>query len=225
VQPIVWLPTREVVGFEALSRFSRWTPDRWFHRAWTSGEGLDMELAAVESALPLIATLPDDLYLAINVSPLTLLSARLEELVAAHARKVVLELTEHDRIGDYSLYRSAIDRLRSVGARFAVDDAGAGHSSLQHILELAPDMIKLDRSLTTHCNEDPAKRSLMVCLATFASQTKTCLIAEGIETSDEAEALVSYGVAFGQGYYFGRPAPELALEVDAETGGWVVQPA
>lgn len=226
LQPIVWLPTREVVGFEALTRFAAWTPDRWFQRAWEAGVGLEFELQAVKRVLPTLADLPSDIYLAVNVAPLTLLSTDLVKLLRhASPHRIVLELTEHAPIDTYDLYRPQLRRLRKLGVRIAVDDAGAGHASLQHIIQLGPDIIKLDRILTSNCHKDPVRRSLLRCLATFASQTKTCLLAEGVETVEEADALISHGVAFGQGYYFGRPERHATLAVSAELGGWLVAPA
>ncbi len=226
LQPIVWLPTSEVVGFEALTRFAAWTPDRWFQRAWETGVGLKFELQAVKRALPTLADLPADVYLAVNVAPLTLLSTDLLKLLRnANPHRIVLELTEHAPIDKYDIYRRQLRRLRKLGVRIAVDDAGAGHASLQHIIQLGPDIIKLDRILTSNCHKDPVRRSLLRCLATFASQTKTSLLAEGVETTDEADALISHGVAFGQGYYFGRPQRHAALAVSAESGGWLVATA
>ena len=219
-QPIVWLPTAEVVGFEALSLFVTWPPDRWFDAAWEGGVGLELELQAVERALSTLASIPDDVYLAVNVSPITLLSSQLATVLrTSEPHRIVLELTEHERIREYGLYREQLTSLRRLGTRIAVDDAGAGHSSLRHIIQLGPDIIKLDRALTTDCDKDPVRRALMTCLATFASETRTSLVAEGIETAEQAAALVSYGVAFGQGFYFGRPGPQPTLETCTDTGG------
>jgi len=206
-QPIVGLPSREVVGFEVLTRFGRWTPDRWFRRAWQIGVGLEFELSVLERALPVLDRLPAPMTLAINVSPLTLISPELHQAVGSvDASRIVLELTEHERISEYPVYREQLTRLRSLGVRIAVDDAGAGHSSLRHILQLAPDTVKLDRDLTAGCDADAARRSLIRSLVGFTSETGMCMVAEGIETEEESAALVSFGVTRGQGYLFGAPA-------------------
>lgn len=225
LQPIVWLPTGEVVGFEALTRFREWPPDRWFRQAWEMGAGLELELLAVRRALPTIATLPDDIYVGINVSPVTLISSELSTMLrTSEPQRIVLEMTEHAPIQDYALYGDGIRRLRGHGVRIAIDDVGAGHSSLQHIIRLGPDVIKLDRALIAGCDSDPVKRVLMKCFATFAHETRTSLVAEGVETAEEAAALISYGVAFGQGYYFGAPQRDPTLTVSTETGGWLPIP-
>src|SRR5688500_4548792 len=145
LQPIVCLSQGSPVGFEALARFDRWTPDRWFQRAWEAGVGLAFEIRAVERALQLLDDLPDDVYLAINVSPYAAVSAGLmKALSTVDCTRIVLEVTEHAPIVDYELFNSQFARVRARGVRLAIDDVGAGHSSLQHIVQLAPDMIKLD---------------------------------------------------------------------------------
>lgn len=212
VQPIVRLQTREVIGFEALTRFAQWPPDCWFRKAWEMGVGLEFELLAVERALPTLVELPPDLYLSINVSPLTLISDELSVLLSErNADRIVLELTEHEPIADYDVYQERIRTLRGRGTRIAIDDVGAGHSSLLHIIKLAPDIIKLDRGLIAECDGDPVLDVLMRCIAQFARETDSSVVAEGIETAAEAATLISAGIAFGQGSYFGRPARHPAL--------------
>jgi EAL domain-containing protein (putative c-di-GMP-specific phosphodiesterase class I) len=86
-----------------------------------------------------------------------------------------------------------------------VDDAGAGYASLQHILQLQPDLIKLDMGLTRNVDFDPARRALAAALVAFARDTGSQIIAEGVETTCELEALRSIGVEKAQGYFLGRP--------------------
>jgi EAL domain-containing protein (putative c-di-GMP-specific phosphodiesterase class I) len=206
VQPIVRLSTGDVVGFEALSRFPTWSPDRWFNQAWDSGIGLEFEIVAVERAMSALRTLPDHVFLAINVSPLTLVSSVLfKKVISSEPHRIALELTEHQPIRDYTIYRDRVATLRGRGVRIAVDDVGAGHSSLQHIIQLSPDMLKLDRGLVAGCDQDPVRRVLTACFTTWAGQTEMSLVAEGIETAGEARTLASSGIAFGQGHFFGRP--------------------
>jgi EAL domain-containing protein (putative c-di-GMP-specific phosphodiesterase class I) len=91
--------------------------------------------------------------------------------------------------------------------RLAVDDAGAGFSSLHHILLLSPDIIKLDITLVRDINRDPVKRALAWSLVTFAREIGSTIIAEGIETAAELATLVELGIPWGQGYHLGRPEP------------------
>ena len=101
--------------------------------------------------------------------------------------------------------------LREQGARLAIDDAGAGFASLQHIVRLSPDFIKLDITLTRNIDADPVRRALATALISFASEIGADIIAEGIETEAEFQTLRGLGVPFGQGFYFGDPAPLAVL--------------
>ncbi len=136
-------------------------------------------------------------------------------LAAAPADRLVLEVTEHVRVEDYAALGSALRQLRLSGLRLAIDDAGAGFASLQHIVRLAPEGIKLDRTLTNHIEVDRARRALTSALISFASQTGATIVAEGIETRAEVEALRALGVAYGQGYFLGRPGPLEAADPPA----------
>jgi EAL domain-containing protein (putative c-di-GMP-specific phosphodiesterase class I) len=111
--------------------------------------------------------------------------------------------------------RTAISTLRRGGARLAVDDVGAGHASLRHILQLDPDLIKLDVSLTRDIERQRSQRAMASALVTFAREVGASVIAVGIETEAELEVIRELGVPLGQGYYFGRPdSPELLWEAD-----------
>ena len=89
--------------------------------------------------------------------------------------------------------------------RLAVDDAGAGFASLQHILRLKPDLIKLDRTFIEGLADDPVRRALTTALITFARDIDATLVAEGIATGAELDALRSLGVRHGQGRFLGAP--------------------
>jgi PAS domain S-box-containing protein len=215
VQPIVELATGCTVGVEALSRFPAHVgqgPEVWFADATAAGLGVELELAAIEKALATLQRLPSDLYLSLNASPATLASPRLVELLtAAPTERLVLELTEHLPVADYDILSAPLNRLRRLGVRLAVDDAGSGFASLQHILNLAPDTIKLDRALVQDVDTDPARASLVVSLVLFADRLGATLVAEGIEKPQERAALQDLGVRYGQGFHLGPPLPVTAL--------------
>lgn len=207
-QAIVDLQSGEAIGYEALTRFADGVgPDVRFAEAKAAGIGVDLELAALRTAIEAGAALPPDKFLALNVSPEVLLTARrrLVPLLDAVDRQIVLEVTEHSRIGDYKAFKRAIERLPRVS--LAVDDAGAGYSSLGHILELAPAFSKLDMSLVRGIDNDPRREALVAGLVFFAASTGCSLIAEGVEGEEEADVLRRLGVRYAQGYLFGRPAP------------------
>lgn len=209
-QPIVELETSKVVGFESLARFSSVpvrAPDLWFCDASEVGLGDELEALAIQYALA-PGKLSDDLYIACNVSPDVVLRGRLPAaLHDADLSRVVLEITEHASVNDYGTLESTLRPLRERGMRLSVDDAGAGHSSLRHILCLRPDYIKLDMSLTRDIGSDRPRRALAAALIGFARETGSELIAEGVETAAELAALRELGVGKGQGYLLGRPAP------------------
>ena len=209
-QPIVELDSREIVGYEALSRFEaepRRGPDEWFAEAHEVGLGPELELAAIRLACERSRDLPEGMFMAVNVSPVTTERPELLALLAGCEvnEEVVLEVTEHARVEDYRRFRVAIARVRALGARLAVDDAGAGFSSLRHIIELDAELIKLDGSLTRSLEQDPRRRSLAAALIEFGRESGASVLAEHIESELQLIELRRLGVHYGQGFHLGRP--------------------
>jgi EAL domain-containing protein (putative c-di-GMP-specific phosphodiesterase class I) len=210
-QPIWRLENVRPIGFECLSRFSAApprSPDKWFAEAAEAGLGTSLELAAIRLGLSALESLSADIYVAVNVSPQTILSGDLPDaLEGLPLEQIVLEITEHAHIDDYDRLLRVLYPLRSLGMRLAVDDAGAGYSSLQHILQIRPDLIKLDITLTRNINLDPARKALASALVVFARETGSRIIAEGVETASELSALRGIGIEMAQRYFLGRPMP------------------
>ncbi|HEX2086358.1 MAG TPA: EAL domain-containing protein [Solirubrobacteraceae bacterium] len=208
-QALLDLGSGEILGYEALARFradGARPPDHWFREAAEIGLDVELELAAVRSALRHVDRLPPDAWLMLNVSPSIALMRELDGVLrAAPADRIVLEVTEHAPIADYDEFNAAVAGLRSAGVRLAVDDAGAGFASLRHILRLAPDVIKLDAELTRGIDADPVRRALGAALMTFADDVGARMVAEGIETPGELRTLREMGVRLGQGFYLSRP--------------------
>lgn len=207
-QPIVELESSIPIGYEALARFHsppEQPPDRWFAQAASVSLGIELELAAATAALTLTARLPGETFLAINVSPdaLPTCASLLRHAAASH--RLVVEITEHAAVEDYAPLGATLDNLRLSGVRLAVDDAGAGFASLRHTLQLAPQFIKLDVSLTRSIDTDPRRQALARGMVTFADESHAEIIAEGIEAVGELDALRHLGVRFGQGYLLGVP--------------------
>ena len=203
-QPYIDLATGDVRGYEALTRFDDGTrPDRKIRDAWLAGVGVELETALASAALTTANELLPGVSISVNFSPDTILGGFAADVIAASGREVVIEVTEHMPIDNYPTLRAA---LRACGkVKVSVDDAGAGFSSLRHILELEPDVVKLDIALIRGIDHDPARQALAAGLSHYARDTGTLLIAEGVETAGEAEAVRRLGVHWGQGYYFGRP--------------------
>jgi EAL domain-containing protein (putative c-di-GMP-specific phosphodiesterase class I)/CheY-like chemotaxis protein len=212
-QPVVDLATGSVVGVEALARFAQEPvrpPNEWFAEAKELGFATRLELLSVERALTVVGQLPTDWFVSVNVSPDTATRDELADLLGdVSGDRIVLELTEHDEVSDYEWLRPALDRYRQRGVRIAVDDAGAGYAGLQHILSLTPDILKLDLQLVRGIDTDIARRALARCLVDFAGELGGVVLAEGVSSATELDALRAVGVRLGQGYYLGRPAPDL----------------
>lgn len=208
-QPIVEIESRRPVGFEALARFSGEpyrTPDVWIADATAAGLGIEVELRAIEHALAASSALPAGLYLSVNASARVVMTGRLPDLLSVAQRPMVVEVTEHER-AEGPVLRAALAQLRSAGHRIALDDAGAGYAGLSQVLELKPEVMKIDRNLVTGIDSDPVRQAMAGAGTMFAAALAGALVAEGVETEEEAAELRRLGVTFGQGYLFGRPAP------------------
>jgi EAL domain-containing protein (putative c-di-GMP-specific phosphodiesterase class I) len=206
-QPIFDLADGQLLGHEALARFAGdRTPDVWFAEAHDVGLGVELELLAVTEAIRTFDQ-PDG-YLSVNLSPEALRSPALQSFLrqSPDAKRLVLELTEHAVIDDYETVAGCIAQVREVGARLAVDDAGSGFASMRHIIDLAPDIVKIDRSIIDHVDIDPAREALVRSLAQFAVSIGAVVVAEGIEREEEVSMCRALGVAAGQGYLLARPA-------------------
>lgn len=210
-QPIYDLEQAKVVGFEALSRFSPdpyRPPDAWFCDAKEVGLGSELEARAIRLGLRAMEHLPDDIYMSVNISPEYILDGVLEEIFQDQTlHRVMLEITEHAVVDHYDELARLIRPFRHRGLKIAVDDAGAGYASFRHILNLAPDRIKLDISLTRNIDTDSSRRALAAAFSKFAEETGTAIVAEGVETESEIKTLRRLGVTKVQGYYIGRPMP------------------
>ncbi|HYN92775.1 MAG TPA: EAL domain-containing protein [Pilimelia sp.] len=209
LQPIVDLTTGRRIGAEALSRFPReWdkAPDVCFAEAHSVGSGHRLELLALTRAADLLTRVPG--YIAMNVSPATLVTPECGRLLGRlPLDRVVLELSEHEQVADYDALTTTLAPLRAAGMRLAIDDAGAGFSSLRHIILTAPDVIKLDRSVVAGVSRDQVLTTLVHALVEFGHGSGARLVAEGVETAADAHALLTLGVDHAQGWHFGRPGP------------------
>jgi EAL domain-containing protein (putative c-di-GMP-specific phosphodiesterase class I) len=208
-QPMFDLSDCRIVSLEALARFRTEptrSPSAWFAEAAEVGLGSELELAAIRKALERLHEVPYDIALAINVSPVTALDPRFSKLLLDVADRLVIEITEHAQVDDYEGLLSALAPLRERGAQLAIDDVGAGFANLRHILRLAPDIVKLDLSLTQEIAHDPALEALATSLVGFAEGVGASIAAEGISSDEDLELLRSLGVDYGQGFYLARPS-------------------
>jgi len=214
-QPIVDTSRGSVVGYEALARFPGYTeknPEVWFAAARSHGKAAELEAAALRMALRARAALPANCFLTVNISPELLTSECIRSVWRDEGQLggLIVELTEQTPIDSYVGLEPDLNQLRSAGALIAVDDAGAGYAGLRHLLALRPSMIKIDRELIQDVDRDEAKRALIEMMGAFASRVDAWILAEGVERSEELDALVALGVPLVQGYYLARPEPPWA---------------
>ena len=207
-QAIFDITTAKIVGYEALMRFeSGKRPDLQFAEAEDAGLGTELEMACLGASIAASVDLPADAWLSLNVSPaLALTQVPLIGLFVGVERQIVIEITEHVVIDNYEGLIRALEAVRRY-VRLAVDDAGSGYAGLSHILEMRPDILKLDIALVRSVDADPGRHALVASMVAFARETHCTVLAEGVETAGELESLRELGVKLGQGYLLARPAP------------------
>ena len=200
-------------GLEALARFPSplGGPDETFGLAQQVGLGFDLERLIARKALAFLAAFPSDRFLSVNLTPETLLQ------LAHRARgrddipleRLVVEITEHAAVPSYRVLRDELEPLRRQGLRIAIDDAGAGYASLRHVVELRPDFIKVDHSLSHRVADDHARLVAVSAFVILALDIGATVIAEGVERRVDLEALGEAGVGMVQGYLLGMPTTDL----------------
>ena len=210
-QPILDLADGEVIGFEAFPRFgahpSRSAQD-WFAEAASVDLGAELEAHCLVKALRALETLPPEQYVAMNVSPATILSGYLQDaLHGVCASRVVIGITEHAFVEQYGAVLDAARPLQATGVRFALDGAGAGYTSFRHVLSLAPYAVKLDADVIADIDTDASRRALAAAWSGFAQETSCRLAATGVQTAAELDVLRRVGFGLAQGELFGARMP------------------
>lgn len=210
-QPICCLSKGETVGYEALTRTlgERWAPDILFESAAQVGLGVALGEHSLRRALLQSQRLPGKPYISLNATPEMILSGALLRILQdlPELNRVVLEITEHDIVQDYQIIAAALAPLRAKGMRLAVDDAGAGYASFRHILQLQPNIIKLDISLIRDIDQNKEKQAFTAALVEFSKHSQYLLVAEGVETMAELHTLQNLAVDYAQGYILSKPYP------------------
>jgi EAL domain-containing protein (putative c-di-GMP-specific phosphodiesterase class I)/DNA-binding response OmpR family regulator len=231
-QPIVSLGDYTVIGYELLARGPLQSelhrPDALFEVARAENRVPELDRLCRMVAARGSATLPAKCLRFINMEPIDLFSRSrgdisVQEFIDATPEELrgrtVMEITENSVIDDFAHMRHIVDRLRDQGFRIAIDDAGAGYSGLQTMVEIEPDFIKLDMSLTRHLDRSVVKQKLIGTLRDFCRQADIALVAEGIETQAQLDALLALGITYGQGFLFARPGSPYPLRQTILPGG------
>jgi len=206
-EPIVDIRSGDVVGVEALPRFSsrpRRGPEVWFAEAEAVGLLLPLEFAAVRAALERLPEIPRELFLSINASPEFAGSAAFVDMLEDVAvEQIVVEVTEQAHASSYAGLNDALLELRAAGLKLAIDDAGAGFASLRDVVRLSPDVIKMEASLARDVDTDLARQALVCALLSFASKIASSTVAEGVESETQMDTLRHLGVRYAQGSFLG----------------------
>ncbi|MGH9422285.1 MAG: EAL domain-containing protein, partial [Thermoanaerobaculia bacterium] len=214
-QPIVSLTNGERHGVESLARyrggglFAR--PDLLFDYAARRNEVPRLETACIEGTMREATVFPDSLNLFLNIHPAALDDMGVVLALESSARKsgidlsrVVLEITEQQEIRQQPLLFESIERLRNLGVRFAFDDVGIAYSHLPLIERIRPSYLKISQLFGTRFESDPTRTKIVRNIAGLAAEFNCAIIIEGVEDESTAEAARDLGIAFGQGYLFGR---------------------
>ena len=211
-QPIVDLTTGRVVGYELLTRFrelSGESPAEWFAAAHRLGRAASLDASILRIAAAHLTSLPADLFLSVNLTADGVVSPEVEPVLDnAFVRGLVVELTDQTEVHDPAALRARVRQLRDQGALFAIDDAGSGYPSLQRVMMVRPELIKLDRAFVSNIDVDEAKTALVQMMGTLADRIGAKLVAEGVERVPELDRLRELGVPLAQGYLFARPMAE-----------------
>jgi EAL domain-containing protein (putative c-di-GMP-specific phosphodiesterase class I) len=216
-QPIMRLSDGRVFGYEALTRCPEGSlfdgPLTLFQFAERNNQAFALDRLARETAIRHCPSLGTMQKIFINV---TMGIMKDPHFVSGQTKRwltdrglfpgqVVFELTERSSIDDFEAAKKILAHYRSQGYEIAIDDAGAGYSSLQSIVELSPDYIKVDRSLVKMADRDEMKKHMLRTFVRFAKKMNIRTVAEGIERPEELRLLRAMGFDYGQGYLIGRP--------------------
>ena len=226
-QPIVRLGDLRPIGYEGLARFPTppglvaLPPDVTLAAAGRSGLRHDLEVACW-AAIAQAGEPPDGRLLFVNVAPEALGHPGLRALGARLPSRLVIELTEQDAIQDIARIRARLRPWLAAGALVAVDDAGAGFTSLEYVAEIRPDFLKLCRGMVAGVDRDGSRQAVLRATVAFAREVGARVVAEGVERPEELEVLREAEVDYGQGWLFGRPAeawPADPVAPERRTGG------
>jgi len=222
-QPIVSLDDGAVIGYEALARPEGFAAmdsvEAVFEAARTGGRIRDLDWVCRRKAVEDARELPPGTPLFLNISAAALLDPvhgvdQLLMLLSSAGREpttVVLEITEHERIRDYVALADILASYRAEGIRFALDDVGEGHSTLELLAASASEFLKLGRSLTMTATKLGSRAAMDAAMA-FARVSGAAVIAEGVENEFVADLMKAGGITLGQGFGLGRPT--MAADVE-----------
>lgn len=209
-QPVVNLPTGDIIGYEALLRYEgkeRFSPLDIFNKVQNVGLLNELDCLLIEKALSHMSSYEDTLF--INIFPSTLLSQdfiNTWDIFFDKRMSIVIEVCENEQISDWDSLKKVIGQLKERRVKIAIDDLGAGHSFFRQWIELEPDFIKIDQYFASNLSTNIKKQEIIKHLIMLL-KGKTKLILEGIETPEDLKVALELGLDYGQGFYLGKPMP------------------
>ncbi len=218
-EPIVDVSRKTVHGYEALARgpvdSEFHSPLAMFDTAEEEGLVFQLDCLCRQKALEGSLGRSRGTKLFLNIRPTTVRDPAFHPDVLSRTldgydlrpSDLVFEISEQESINNFTIFREVRDDYGKLGFQFALDDTGAGYASLQSVIELSPEYIKVDRSLITGIDEDLSRQELLRALHAVAGQIRARIIAEGLGTLEELSTLAELGIPFGQGWLFGKPTP------------------
>lgn len=211
LQPIVAVADPQtIIGYEALARFPDMPTERAFEAAATDGTLIDLDMACFDLAVDLLPEVPQPLYLAVNATVEALhrgdVLSHLARLTSADAARLVVEVSERTLIDPLLAYRT-IWQLHAKAVRVALDDVGRAYASSQSIIQVNPDIIKIDQSIVEGLDRFPGNRAITRAMAGIGLELRCIVAAEGVETQRQADWLAEVGIRYAQGYLYAEPRP------------------
>lgn len=220
-QPIYLMDTHLPYGLEALSRPQTDglidNAEFLFKTALILDMYSEIEMLCWRKAVSKWKEVANREKLFLNCTPYFIESGRLNEDFLANLNvdltSMILEITERTAIQDRDLFLKELNMLRGLGINIAVDDVGSGFASLDTVIEIRPDIVKIDRRLTHNLHKDELRYNIMQAVISFCKKSKIMTVAEGIEYEEELDVVGELGVDAIQGYLIGRPSPEISPDI------------
>ena len=218
-QPIVDVQARRVFAHEALVRGPAGEPASSVLSRVTADNRYSFAQACREKAIRIAASLNLESHLSINFLPNAIYRPEvcIRSTLQAAARhgfpveRIIFETVEGEQVSDGKWLAEILSEYKRIGFKTAIDDFGAGFAGLNLLADFQPDMVKLDMALIRGIDHSPARRAIVAGVVSMCGQLAIEVIAEGIETRDEAQCLSDLGIRLMQGYWFGRPEFERAV--------------
>jgi diguanylate cyclase (GGDEF)-like protein len=223
-QPIIDLASNDINGFETLIRWRHperglVPPDKFIPLAEEIGLIIPIGEWVIREACAVAAKWPEDLKIAVNLSPIQFRSPGLLQVIVGAlaasglaADRLELEITETVLLQDGEATLKLLYQLRELGIRIAMDDFGTGYSSLSYLQSFPFDKIKIDRSFVNDIVESTGSLNIVRAIAALAKGLGMSATAEGVETKEQLAAITSEGCTEMQGYLFSQPLPASEIE-------------